>query len=146
MAGSGLRARVTYSRYIKNVRSPMLAVCAGVLLAAVAGCRPALQVSTLQLGRTLNADNTVANLTTRFKPDDSIYAAALTTQTGSSTITARWWYNGHVVSEIPKKVSYKGQGATAFEFKKAGEFPVGDYKVEMLVDGTPVASRDFRVE
>ena len=124
----------------------MLAVCAGVLLAVVAGCRPPLRLSTLQLGRTLNADNTIANQTTRFKPDDAIYAAALTNQTGSSTITARWWYNGHIVSEIPKKVSYKGQAATAFEFKNAGDFPVGDYKVEMLVDGTPVASRDFKVE
>ena len=80
--------------------------CACVLLVVVAGCRPALRVSTLQLGRTLNADNTVANLTTRFKPTDAIYAAALTNQTGSSTITARWSYNGHVISEMPKKVSY----------------------------------------
>jgi len=116
------------------------------LTIAAAGCRPPLQVSTLQLGRTLNADNTVANLTTRFKPTDSIYAAALTNQTGSSTITARWSYNGHVVSETPKKVSYKGQAATAFEFKNAGDFPAGDYKVEILVDGRVVASRDFRVE
>jgi hypothetical protein len=43
-------------------------------------------------------------------------------------------------------VSYKGQAATAFEFKNAGEFPVGDYKVDILVDGQPVASRDFKVE
>jgi hypothetical protein len=117
-----------------------------VLVVLVAGCRPALHVTTLQLGRTLNADNTVANLTTRFKPGDAIYAAALTDQTGSSTITARWTYNGHVVSETPKNVSYKGQGATAFEFRNAGEFPAGDYKVELLVDGQPVASRDFKVE
>jgi hypothetical protein len=75
-----------------------------------------------------------------------IYAAALTDQTGSSTLTARWTYNGQVVSEIPKTVSYKGQAATAFEFKNAGEFPVGDYKVDILVDGQPVASRDFKVE
>jgi hypothetical protein len=120
----------------------------GVLLLALvfAGCRPALRVTTLQLGRTLNADNTVTNLTTRFKPGDSIYAAALTDQTGSSTLIARWTYNGHVVTEMPKKVSYKGQAATAFEFKNAGEFPVGDYKVEILVDGQPAAARDFKVE
>jgi hypothetical protein len=117
----------------------------GVVM-AITACRPALHVSTLQLGRTLNSDSTVANITTRFKPDDGIYAAALTDQTGSSTITARWSYNGRVVSETPKKVAYKGQGATAFEFKNAGEFPVGDYKVEILVDGQPVESREFKVE
>jgi hypothetical protein len=124
----------------------MLAGACALLVLFVAGCRPALHVTTLQLGRTLNADNTVTNLTTRFKPDDMIYAAALTDQTGSSTLTARWTYNGQVVSEIPKTVSYKGQAATAFEFKNAGEFPVGDYKVDILVDGQPVASRDFKVE
>src|SRR2546423_15638795 len=98
-----------------------------VVAGCVAGCRPALRVSTLQLGRTLNADNTIANQTTRFKPGDAIYAAALTSQTGSSTISARWSYNGHVVSETQKKVSYKGQAATAFEFRNAGDFPGGDY-------------------
>jgi hypothetical protein len=105
-----------------------------------------LHLTTLQLGRTLNADNTVANQTTRFKPNDAIYAAALSAQTGSSTITARWSYNGHVISETSKSVSYKGQGATAFEFKNAGDFPAGDYKVEILIDGKSVAARDFKVE
>ena len=124
-------------------------MCVGacvVLAMLVAGCRPPLHVATLQLGRTLNADSTVANLTTRFKPGDAIYAAALTDRTGSSTLTARWTYNGHVISEMPKTVSYKGQGATAFEFKNAGDFPIGDYKVEMLVDGQLVASHDFKVQ
>ena len=116
-----------------------------VLAVFIAGCRPALHVTTLQLGRTLNTDNTLTNLTTRFKPGDAIYAAALTDRTGSSTLTARWTYNGHVISEIPKAVSYKGQSATAFEFKNAGDFPIGDYKVEILVDGQLVASRDFKV-
>jgi len=122
---------------------------AAVILAALAiaaGCRPALHVGTLQLGSRLNGDNTVATHTTRFKPDDRIFAAVLTDQTGSSTITARWTYNGQMVSEESRKVSYKGQGATAFEFKSASEFPVGDYKVDVLVDGQSVASRDFRVE
>jgi hypothetical protein len=51
-----------------------------------------------------------------------------------------------MVSEEERPVSYKGAGATAFEFKSASAFPVGDYKVDVLVDGQPVTSRDFRVE
>jgi hypothetical protein len=105
-----------------------------------------LHMATLQLGSRLNGDNTVATHTTRFKPDDRIYAAVLTDVTGSSTIAARWSYNGQMVSEDARKVSYKGAGATAFEFKSASGFPIGDYKVEILVDGQPAASRDFRVE
>ena len=117
-----------------------------VLVLTIAACRPALHVSTLQLGSKLNGDNTIGTHTTRFKPDDRIFAAVLTDQTGASTITARWTYNGQMVSEEDKKVAYKGAGATAFEFKSASAFPVGDYKVDILVDSQPVASREFRVE
>lgn len=118
-----------------------------VLVAVVlTGCRPPLRIGTLQLGSKLNGDNTVATHTTRFKPDDHIYAAVLTDATGSSTIAVRWFYNGQMVSNEEKKVSYKGAGATAFEFKSASGFPVGDYRVEILIDGQPASSRDFRVE
>jgi len=117
-----------------------------MMVLGVAACRPPLHVSTLQLGSRLNGDNTVATHTTRFKPDDRIFAAVLTDQTGASTIAAHWSYNGQMVSEEERKVSYKGSGATAFEFKTAAGFLVGDYKVEVLVDGQSVASRDFRVE
>ena len=96
----------------------------------VLACRPPLHVGTLQLGSQLNGDNTIGRNTTRFKPDDRVFAAVLTDAAGSSTITARWVYNG----------------ATAFEFKSASAFPVGDYKVDILVDGQPVQSREFRVE
>jgi hypothetical protein len=94
----------------------------------------------------LNGDNTIATHTTRFKPDDHVYAAVLTDNTGSSAIHVQWFYNGQQVSEEERSVSYKGAGATAFEFKSASEFPVGDYKVDILVDGHPAASREFRVE
>ena len=117
-----------------------------VLVLTIAGCSQPLHVSTLQVGSKLNGDNTVGTHTTRFKPDDKIYAAVLTDATGSSTIAARWTYNGQMVSEEERKVTYKGAGATAFEFKSASAFPVGDYKVDILVDGQPVASREFRVE
>jgi hypothetical protein len=117
-----------------------------VTVMMLAACRPPLHLGTLQLGSKLNGDNTIATHTTRFKPDDRIYAAVLTEATGASTITARWTYNGSMVSEESRKVAYKGAGATAFEFKSASSFPVGDYKVDILVDGQPAASRDFRVE
>lgn len=118
-----------------------------VLLAlAIAACRPPLHVATLQLGSKLNGDNTIGTHTTRFTPDDKIYAAVLTDATGASTIGVRWTYSGQMVSEEERKVSYKGAGATAFEFKSATAFPAGDYKVEILVDGQPALSREFRVE
>ncbi len=126
--------------------STAVAAVITLIVAGAAGCRPALHVSILQVGRSLNSDNTVAAHTTRFKTDDTIYASVLTDRTGSSTILARWSYAGHVVSETQKRVSYKGDAATEFHFQSADGFPAGNYKVEILVDGQPVASRDFRVE
>ena len=131
--------------YIKNVRRP-ITVALLVLVSTLGACSKPLHVATLQLGNRLNGDSTVATHTTRFKPDDKIYAAVLTDNTGSSRVGARWTYNGQMVSEEERRVSYKGSGATAFEFKSGSAFPVGDYKVEILVDGQPVVSRDFRVE
>ena len=117
-----------------------------MLAVTAAACRPPLRVSTLQLGTQLNGDNTVGTHTTRFKPEDHIYAAVLTDATGASTIGVRWFYNGQMVGEEERSVSYKGAGATAFEFKSATGFPIGDYKVDVFVDGKSAASRDFRVE
>jgi hypothetical protein len=128
------------------VRRPITASAVLILTITLAACSKPLHVATLQLGNRLNGDSTVATHTTRFKPDDKIYAAVLTDDTGSSTIGARWTYNGQMVSEEERKVSYRGAGATSFEFKSASGFPIGDYKVEILVDGQPVVSRDFRVE
>jgi len=132
--------------YIKNVNRPITVLVLVVMVTVLTACRPPLRVGTLQLGSKLNGDNTIGTHTTRFKPDDHIYAAVLTEATGASTITARWTYNGMMVSEESRKVAYKGAGATAFEFKSASEFPVGDYKVDILVDGQPSQSRDFKVE
>lgn len=137
---------MSFPSYIKTVKRPRTALVLVGLAMVLAACRPPLHVATLQLGSKLNGDNTVGTHTTRFKPDDHIYAAVLTEATGSSTITARWTYNGMMVSEESRQVSYKGAGATAFEFKSAGAFPVGDYKVDILVDGNTAASREFRVE
>jgi hypothetical protein len=127
---------------MRTIRVLVLIVLAGV----VSGCRPPLHVATLQLGSHLNDDHTIATHTTRFKPTDRVFVATLTDQTGASTIMVRWFYNGQMVSEESRQVSYKGAAATSFEFKSAGAFLVGTYRVDVLVDGQPAATREFRVE
>ena len=119
-----------------------------VALCLVAACRSndPLRVNTIQLGRGLNPDNTVSGHTTRFKPTDTIYVSVLTDNPGSGTVQARWTFAGRVVSEPQKEVSYRGAAATEFHIQNSGGFPVGDYNVEILLDGKPIASREFRVE
>jgi len=115
------------------------------IVVAAACSRSPLHVRAIQVGRSLNSDNSVGAITTQFKPGDTIYAAVLTEARGRSTITARWTYAGRSVSEEDKRVAYNGEAATEFHMKNSGGFPPGDYKVEILLDGMSVGVRDFKV-
>lgn len=118
-----------------------------ILLAWLAGCgSDTLRVTSIQLGRSVNADSTVANHTTRFKPGDTVYISVLTAGAGSGTIGVRWVFAGRVVDEPKKPVSYRGIAATEFQLQSAGGFPVGDYTAEVFLDGQSVGTREFRVE
>ena len=70
-----------------------------ILFAGLAGCGSGqpLRVSTIQLGRSLNPDNTVASFTTVFTPTDTVYLSALTTGVGSARLGVRWTYSGQVI-------------------------------------------------
>ena len=119
---------------------------ATVLLAV--GCGPSgpLTVKTIQTGRSLNSDNSVGNLTQRFRPDQTMYVAVLTTGPGKGTLTAKWTYAGRTVSEDTKKVSYRDSAATEFHITNSSGFPAGEYSVEILLDGKPVETRNLKVE
>jgi hypothetical protein len=113
-----------------------------------AGCRPSgpLRVTTIQTGKSLNSDKSVGSHTTRFRPDDTMFASVLTDGPGSGTIGVRWRYAGRLVSEETKDVSYRDHAATEFHIQNSSGFPAGEYTVEILVDGQPFATRSLRVE
>lgn len=120
-----------------------------ILCACLAGCglEDDLRVTSIQLGRSLNQDSTVAAHTTRFAPGDTVYASVITAGAGSHEISVRWMYAGRVVLGEPKKqVSYRDVAATEFHLESAAGFPLGDYTVEAFLDGQSVGSRPFRVE
>jgi hypothetical protein len=123
-------------------------ITAALLSVACAGCWSdgKLEFDTLQLGRSLNPDNTVGNHTTTFRPNDTIYASVLTSNSGAGTIAVRWTFEGRVVGEPSKQVRYKGPAATEFSLTNSGGFPAGNYKVDVFIDGQPVNDRAFRVE
>jgi hypothetical protein len=125
-----------------------MARLAVALLVAAAGCRPSgpLEVSAIQVGRSLNSDNSVGIHTTRFKPDDTIYVAVLTRGAGAATLGARFSYAGRVLSDQSRDVAYRGDAATEFHLDYAGNLPTGGYRIEIRQDGRVIAARDVRVE
>jgi hypothetical protein len=131
---------MTHSR----IRIDLLTALLGSFAACAADAP--LQFDLLQLGRSINPDGTVGSHTTVFKTRDTIYASVLTKNSGAGTIGVRWTFAGRLVGEPSKPVRYKGAAATEFHLANSGGFPLGEYKVEALIDGTVVGSRTFHVE
>ena len=121
-------------------------LAAAAALSAACGPSEPLRVTTLQLGRTLNPDNSVGTHTTRFKPDETVYVSLLSDDPGYGTVTARWLLNGTLVSEAKRDVSYTRAAATEFHLQNSGGFPHGNYRVEILINGEVAGTREFRVE
>jgi len=114
----------------------------------VAACRPGgpLQLNTIQTGKSLNSDNSVGTLATRFRPEDTLFVSVLTKGPGAGKVAVKWTYSGRLVSEDSRDVSYRDSAATEFHIKNSGGFPPGDYAVEVLIDGKSVATRPLKVE
>ena len=113
-------SRLTIGWVTSSLRVPIL-----LLTAALAACGPteALRVETIQLGRSLNPDNSVAGHTTTFKPLDTMYVSVLTPEKGRGTIGVRWMYEGRLVGEPSQDVVYRGAAATEFHIQNSSGFP-----------------------
>jgi len=109
-------------------------------------CRGPLELSNIQVGRSLNQDRSVGVPTTRFKPNETVYVSIHTAARGKGTIGVRWKYGTRVIDEPTKQVSTDGADATEFHLTNSGGFPVGDYSVEVLIDGQVVGTRTFKVD
>jgi hypothetical protein len=117
------------------------------VLVCIAGCsRDPLKVVTIQVGRSLNRDNSVANITTRFKPGDTMYAAVITDGPGAGSLSVRWLSGGRVLTEETRDVRYNDRAATEFHMNFAGGLPPGQYRVELFLDGEPIGARDLVVD
>jgi hypothetical protein len=118
-----------------------------LVLLGAAGCsRGPLMFEALQTGKSLNSDNSVGIQGTRFTPDETLYASVLTAGPGKGTMEARWKFRGSIVNEGKKEVSYQDSAATEFHLQYAGRLPVGEYTIEVLIDGQQVAVRNLKVE
>jgi hypothetical protein len=126
---------------------PRLVVIAATS-ALLAGCGPSgpLRVDTIQLGRSLNPDNSVAEHATTFKPGDTVYVSVLTPEAGKGNISVRWTYGGQVIDQPQRDVSYRDAAATSFNLVNSGGFPIGNYSVEVFLDGKSAGSRNFNVQ
>jgi hypothetical protein len=113
----------------------------------VAAVMPVLAVTTIDLGRSLNADRTILDRTETFARTDTIYAAVATSGSGSGDLRSRWTFqDGQVVNESTQSISPTGPAVTEFHISKPDGWPVGRYKVEIFLNGISAGSKDFEVK
>lgn len=109
-------------------------------------------VTTVDLGPTVGADKKVASPTATFKPSDTINASVGTTTSDPAAavpakLGAKWTFqDGQTVKEDTADVNFAGPGQTVFTISKPGGFPTGKYKLEVMLDGAVVQTRDFEVK
>ena len=117
---------------------------AAAILAAACSDEP-LQLANIQTGRALNADRSMASITTLFKPSETIYVSVQTTGSAPGSIGVKWMYQGRVIDEPVKQVDYTGPASTEFHMQNSGGFPEGDYSVDIFINGEKVGTRAFKV-
>ena len=117
--------------------------------AAPAAPAPVLTVTSVVLGKRIGADKMVAAADTAsvFTPRDSIYASVMHDGApASANLGARWSFQtGQVVDSSAQTINPTGPGMTEFHITKATPWPAGKYKVEILLDGAMVSTKEFEV-
>jgi len=113
------------------------------------GTGDGVRIAQIDLGRSVNADKTINDTAASFKPNDTIYASIATrgTTAATATLKARWTYrDGQVVNESTQTIAPTGDARTEFHVSKPDGWPTGKYKVEVFVNGSSGATKDFEVE
>jgi hypothetical protein len=121
-------------------------------VAPVATPAPAAGVTVVgvSLGKSIGADKKVGEPTDSFAKADTIYASVATTGSApSATLAAHWTFAAKSgeksVKEDSQTIAPTGDAVTEFHISKPDGWPPGDYKIEVLLDGKSVATKQFKV-
>ena len=107
-----------------------------------------VQVSRIDLGRTIGTDRRIITTTESFAPRDTVYASIiLAAPAPAGQVTARWTSaDGTVVSESTQMVSpSQTETMTEFYITKPEGLAPGAYTLEILVDGEVASTKQFIV-
>ena len=107
---------------------------------------PQPAVTKIELGSSVGADKRVLAPRSSFGVKDSIIASVYTENTGpGATLTAKWTFQtGQTIDSTSQAVA-ASPGVTEFHIVKKTAWPVGRYKIEVALDGTPAGSQEFDV-
>jgi hypothetical protein len=107
----------------------------------------------LELGTSAGADMKIATPTRAFATKDKMIAAVTTrTNDANATVPARvgvrWTHadSNQTANEETRDLQLKGEQTWDFEITNPEPWPTGNYRAEVLLDGTSVQTRTFTVK
>ena len=105
-----------------------------------------VRIVEIDLGRAVDAQKRISDKTHIFKPDDTIYLSVATAGSSSGTrLAAHWMYKSQLVKHEETSIAPDGEAATEFHVSKPSGWPVGDYSVDVLLDGAFAGTKSFKV-
>ena len=114
---------------------------------AASPAQGSVRVADIAIGRSINADKTVMDKADTFAPADTIYVSIKTDGAAQGAkLQTRWSFNDKVVEESSEMISPTGPAVTEFHLSKPDGWPVGNYKIEVLLNGAPAGSKSFEVK
>ena len=117
---------------------------------AAAPAKAPLTVAKVTLGDAVNAEHKISRPGSSFAASDKTIYASVATEgsSGGATLNAKWSYlegQGQLVSSVSQSIATDGPAVTTFKVENPDLWPAGKYKVEISLDGKPVATQDFAI-
>lgn len=131
--------------------SSSAAAAASVATAPAAAPVAPLEVAKLTLGSDVNTQHQVTRASSSFATSNKTIYASVATEGSSegATLNAKWSYlegQGQLVSNISQSIATDGPAITTFKVQNPDLWPEGKYRVEISLDGKPVAKQDFDIK
>lgn len=106
-----------------------------------------ISVTQIDLGRAINADLTIRDQATTFRPSDVVYASIETKGAAPATVGVRWTYNNdQVVDKGDRDIHPIGPTRTEFHISKPDGLPVGRYRLEVTLNGASAGTKEFEIK
>jgi len=108
----------------------------------------AVNVTSVDVGNAIGADNKVSTPMSAFAPKDTIYVSVATDGMATNVpVTAKWTYqDGQTVGTETKTLNASGPSVVEFHANKPSGWPAGTYKVEVSVNNMIAQTKDFTVK
>jgi hypothetical protein len=125
---------------------------------AAAACGPkkasgagAVDVTAIDLGRSVTPDLKIDDKTDTFRPMDVVYISVETNGSGPATLATRWTnQDNKVVNETSRTISPPAiadqPARTEFHISQPAGLPPGKYHVVVMLNGTKAGEKDFEVK